>query len=368
MWTAPWLLLLAVLPILLRQRPSLSSYSAAPPAEGPLVSIIVPTLDDARRVGPCLATLLDCDYPRYEVLVADAGSRDGTREIVAALEERAPSQVRLLSVGPAPAGWTTASWSCWRGSREARGGLLLFTRPGTLHDAELLPRAVTALEAEGADLVSVFPRLAMEGFWERLVMPHIWLVFRARLPSAVVVNRSQDPAEAVASSQFLLFRREAYEAIGGHEGAGREGPEASMLARAVLSAGRRLFLVHGEDQLEARLYRSLGGIADELTVAASLASRIDARKWLSMVLAWVTAALPVIFFVLPTLILLASLGGLVARWGAVWAAWAWTLSLALWLIVYARHRIRPAYAVAYPAGALVSALVFGRAILLRDDW
>jgi cellulose synthase/poly-beta-1,6-N-acetylglucosamine synthase-like glycosyltransferase len=370
--TLPWLLLLAVLPFLLRQRPSLASYAPVrpprpgPPAESPLVSVIVPTHDDAGRVGACLATLLDSDYPNYEVLVADDGSQDGTREIVAALEARAPARVRLVDTGVAPVGWATPAWSCWRASEAARGQLLLFTRPGTLHDAELLPRAMVALERERADLVSVYPRLTMQGFWERLVMPHIWLVLTARLPTASAVNRWQDPADAVASSHCMLFRREAYEAIGGHQAVG-SGPEASTLARAVLRSGRRVFLVHGEAHLETRMYRTLAGIADELIVATPAAARTGAPPWIAVAVAWLVAATPVIFFVVPPVTLLASLLGVVSGPAGSWALRTTAMSLILWLVIYARHRIRPAYAVAYPAGALVSSLAFSRGILLRED-
>jgi hypothetical protein len=371
--TLPWLLMLAVLPFLLRQRPSLSSYApvtptgARPRADAPLVSVIVPTHDDARRVGACLATLLDSDYPRYEVIVADDGSQDGTREIVAALEARAPARVRLLDTGVAPVGWSTTAWSCWRASEIARGQFLLFTRPGTLHDAELLPRTVTVLEREGADLVSVYPRLTMQGFWERLVMPHIWLVLTARLPSALAVNRRQDPADAAASPHCLLFRREAYEEIGGHQAVGDHNPEASTLARAVLRSGRRVFLVHGESHLETRMYRTLAGIADELIVATPATTQTGSPSWLALAAAWIVAGMPLLFFVAPPVTLLASLLGLVGWPASGWALRATALSLLFWLVVYARHRIRPAYAVAYPAGALVSGLAFARGILLREE-
>lgn len=370
--TLPWLMVLAVLPFLLWQRPSLSAYApvrggrSGPPADAPLVSIIVPTHDDARRVGACLATLLDSDYPSYEVIVADDGSQDGTREIVAALEARAPTRVRLLDTGVAPVGWSTTAWSCWRASEVARGQLLLFTRAGTLHDAELLPRTVAVLERERADLVSVYPRLTMEGFWERLVMPHIWLVLTARLPTAPAVNRWQDPAEAVASPHCLLFRRETYEATGGHKAVGERNPEASTLARAVLTSGGRVFLVHGESHLETRMYRTLSGIANELLVATPPTAGTS-PSWLALAAAWVVAGMPLLFFVAPPVTLVASLLGLVGWPASGWALRATALSLVFWLVVYARHRIRPAYAVAYPAGALVSSLAFARGILLRED-
>ncbi|MEO1369639.1 MAG: glycosyltransferase [Acidobacteriota bacterium] len=54
----------------------------APPAK-PAVSVILPTLDEGRRLGRCLASIRRQDYPqdRVEILVADGGSTDGTVEI-----------------------------------------------------------------------------------------------------------------------------------------------------------------------------------------------------------------------------------------------------------------------------------------------
>jgi chlorobactene glucosyltransferase len=364
--TTPWLLLIAALPFLLRQRPSLSAYRPVAHQPAPLVSIIVPTHDDARRVGASLSSLLDSDYEAYEVVVVDVDSRDGTREIVAALEERAPGRVRLLDAGVAPVGRSWHGWACWRGYGAARGELLLFTTPGTLHDSQLLGRAVAALMREEADLVSVYPRLTMQGFWERLIMPHIWFVLTARLPTAASVNRWQDPVDAVATQHFMLFRRHAYEAIGGHERLAERDPEASTLARAVLDAGHRLLLVHGVDYLEARMFRTLGAIADELTTASPLTYRLSIPAWAGTAVAWLVAATPVLFFVAPPLTLAGTALGAVRGSAAVWALWTTALSLLFWLLIYARHRIRPAYAVAYPAGALVSSLIFARGILQQE--
>lgn len=361
--TLPWLLLVLGLPLLLRQRPSLSAYRPVAPAAAPFVSIVVPTRDDARRVGVSLATLLDADYPSYEVVVVDAESRDGTREIVAALEKRAADRVRLVDAGAPPPGRSWRSWASERGWEAARGDLILFTQSGTLHEAGLLARAVAALEREDADLLSVYPRLTMQGFWERLVMPHIWLVLTARLPTAPSVNRWQDPADAVATHHFMLFRRAAYEAVGGHGGIGERDAEAALLARAVVRAGLRVFLVHGEDFIETRMYRTLGGIADELSITASTATRLALPGWARPVVAMLVAATPVLFFVVPPLALVLSLFGFGDAAGSAWATAATALSLLFWLVVYARHRIRPAYAVAYPAGALVSSLTFARTML-----
>jgi len=49
----------------------------------PSVSIIIPTLNSARTLGPCLQSIFEQDFPRdkVEVIVADGGSSDKTVEI-----------------------------------------------------------------------------------------------------------------------------------------------------------------------------------------------------------------------------------------------------------------------------------------------
>src|SRR5215207_3330029 len=48
----------------------------------PLVSIIVPTLNQARFIEQTLASITGQNWPRLELIVIDGGSTDGTREIV----------------------------------------------------------------------------------------------------------------------------------------------------------------------------------------------------------------------------------------------------------------------------------------------
>ncbi|NIY08755.1 MAG: glycosyltransferase [Gemmatimonadetes bacterium] len=363
LWTVPWMVLVAALPFLMRRRPRLASYPSSPGEAPPRVSVVVPTHDDADRIGVCLATLMDSTYPDYEVIVVDCGSVDGTREIVQAIRSRTPHRLRLTRAGPVPDGRPWRAWACMRGCREADGELVLFTEPGTVHDGGLLTRAVAALETEKAHLLTVQPRLTMGGFWERLVMPHVWLLLTMRFPSARMVNRSRSPRNAFAHHQFMLFRREAYEEIGGHSIVRAGDVEDLRLPQAVVGAGQRLFRVHGEEYLETRLLRNFGDLSEDWTGAVPPASSTTVAPWASAFIPWLVAVTPVLLFVLPSL----ALGLGVALPGAAgpttWGLWTAGLSLIFWLAIYTWYRIRPAYAVAYPAGALATTVLFIRSLV-----
>lgn len=66
----------------------------------PPVTIIVPAYNEGAVIGAAIKSLLELDYPAYEVLVVDDGSSDNTREVVAALEGRyGDVTVRLVCKG-----------------------------------------------------------------------------------------------------------------------------------------------------------------------------------------------------------------------------------------------------------------------------
>lgn len=48
---------------------------------GPLVSIVIPTLNSEKTLQKCLTSIRDQIYENYEVIVVDAGSKDKTTEI-----------------------------------------------------------------------------------------------------------------------------------------------------------------------------------------------------------------------------------------------------------------------------------------------
>jgi dolichol-phosphate mannosyltransferase len=93
---------------MLRGVRSTTIVPAPPPAAGS-VSVLVPVLNEAARVEPCLRGLLAAGMEVGEIIVVDGGSHDGTIARVRALTAADP-RVRVLDAAPVPDGWNGKAW------------------------------------------------------------------------------------------------------------------------------------------------------------------------------------------------------------------------------------------------------------------
>jgi chlorobactene glucosyltransferase len=225
------------------------------PGALPQVSVLVPARNEEKNIGPCIAGLLKQHYPNYEILVLDDNSGDGTAAIVQAWERR-NSRVRYVKGQPLPSGWVGKNFACHQLSREAEGDLLLFVDADTRHSPESIISAVTVLEARKADLVTVFPDEIMATFWEKTVLPLLHFSLMCFLPLPLV-SGSRNHRFAMANGQFMLFRRSAYDAIGGHAAVKDALVEDIWLSRVVKQHGFKVSVVDGSRVVSCRMYTSL---------------------------------------------------------------------------------------------------------------
>jgi chlorobactene glucosyltransferase len=360
----PWIVAALALPWLIRTRPRLSGFP--PVGDGaPFASIIVPARNEAANLGTCVGTLLASGYPAFEILIVDDRSTDGTAEIARELARTSPDRIRFIEGTALPDGWVGKCWACWQGYGEAKGDVLVFTDADTRHGKDLLGHAVAALDAEDAALVTGFPRQLVDGFWERLILPHIFTAIELRYRDPRRMNRGRNPRDAVANGQFLVFRRDAYEAVGGHRAVRGEIVEDIRLAQLIVGAKHRLFAAWAKDVIETRMYRSLRDIIEGWSKNLARGSRHSVDPWLRPLLPWLVALFQIGFWVAPPALLVASIAG--AGVPLLWAATATGAALAFWLIRHIQFRAPVAYTLLFPFGALAVALLFLRSAWLGEN-
>ena len=213
------------------------------------VSVVIAARDEEADLPDCLDALLAQDYPDLEILVVDGGSTDRTREVALA---RAP-RVRLLTEPPLPEGWVGKNWACHQGAAASTGEFLLFVDADVRCHATAVRTTVAWAERERAELATLAPRIETVGFWEKVVLPFMaqMVLTYFRTPR---VNRP-DSKTAMANGQFLLVRRSAYDAAGGHAAVRGAVLEDVRLAQEFRRRGFTLRVAWAPELVVTRMYR-----------------------------------------------------------------------------------------------------------------
>jgi glycosyltransferase involved in cell wall biosynthesis len=225
---------------------------------GPQVSVIIPARNEEGNLAACLDSLVRQEGPAFEVIVVNDQSTDRTRPIA----ESFPG-VRVIEAEPPGAGWTGKNNAVHAGAGAARGEWFLFTDADTVHLPGSLARALAEAQNHAVDLLSYSPEQIAVTFWEKAVLPVVFAELANQYPPSRVSNpRSK---EAAANGQYILVKREAYQALGGHAAVACEILEDVALARALKAAGRRIRFRYGGDAVRTRMYRNFGQLREGWT-------------------------------------------------------------------------------------------------------
>jgi glycosyltransferase involved in cell wall biosynthesis len=231
----------------------LPSPPEVPPPLGrpprPVTSLLMPARDEAHQLPAALAGMLAQDVT--EIIVLDDQSRDATAAVVQRAGQADP-RVRLARGTPPPPGWTGKNWACQQLAAAARGDLLVFCDADVLLAPGALDACWAQMCAQHADVFSAFPRQRTGTLGERLLVPLIDDVLLAFLPHPLL--RLPAPSAATANGQLLIFRRRAYEELGGHAAVASDVTEDLALARRARRAALGLGLALGGDLVSARMY------------------------------------------------------------------------------------------------------------------
>ncbi len=306
-----------------------SSFPAAPlqfpipETSIPEVSIIIPARNEEASLRACLESLTTQTGVAFDILVADDASTDRTRAIAMTF-----AGVRVISSDPlrqnsAGNTWTGKNNAMISGAKQARAQWLLFTDADTVHLPGSLARALDEAKKEQADLLSYSPEQVVITFAERAVMPVIFAELAAHYPPHKV--RDEASEIVAANGQYILVRRAAYEAVGGHTAVASRILEDVALARLFRKAGHRVYFRYAGDAVRTRMYRNWPQLREGWTKnLARLFPRPEFLAFQNLTVwfaAWSTLA--------------------IAMFGVTSRHFVWILCATFWLIAY--RRIRPAH-------------------------
>jgi chlorobactene glucosyltransferase len=227
------------------------------PPLAPSVAIFIPAKDERQRIGDCVRSALGQSYPNFRVVAVDDRSSDGTGAVLDELALR-NSRLAVLHISELPNGWTGKCHALHQAAQAAADDWLLFVDSDVILESDALAAVLGLAIGRNYGLVSVLPRLECQTLWEGLLVPLAGAAFCALLGAALTnSNRSRC---AVANGQFLLVRRDAYEAAGGHAAVRDQYCEDVVMARVFKRSGLRPRLSWGTDLCAVRMYDSFSKI------------------------------------------------------------------------------------------------------------
>lgn len=224
----------------------------------PLISILIPARNEAENISRCLKSLLKQDYPNLEIIVLNDNSTDGTSKVVKVIAEK-DNRVRLVEGAPLEDGWIGKNFASHQLAKYAKGEYFIFTDADTLHFPKTISSAFGALITTKVDALSIYPRQIMVTFAERMTVPIINIALQCFIPF-ILIKKSKSPLFCTAIGQFMMFKREAYEKIGGYESIKGHMVDDIQISKRVKKSGYKFMVFDGRNTIYCRMYKSLKGV------------------------------------------------------------------------------------------------------------
>ncbi len=234
------------------RHPPIEPRGATPDLLG-AVSVVVPTLNEADRIGPCLTGLSRQSYEVREVIVVDSNSQDGTVELVKTAQQTDP-RFRLMTDDPLPSGWVGRPWALHNGFLHSceQSEWILGLDADTQPNPGLVAGLVRTAQAEGYDLVSLSPQFILKYPGEWWLQPSLLITLLYRFDPAGI--NTQVAERVMANGQCFLCRRSVLAQVGGYASARSSFCDDVTLARNVAAGGFKVGFLDGAKVLKVRMY------------------------------------------------------------------------------------------------------------------
>ena len=260
---AMWIIFIVIAKISQKHMPEIDTKEY-PISDPPMVSIIVPAKNEEECIGQCVRTLIEQDYENYEIILVDDDSSDATYDIIKSFEKKHDNITSIYT--KKPAGWLGKTWACTEAAKKASGKILLFTDADTEHKPDALRRAVSYMEAENLDCLTLTQKLGIPEMWIRATIPVI-MSFKLVYPDGIVYFSSKsinDPKHKMggAYGAFILIQKNVYADVGGFESVKNEILEDWAIGRSIKKAGHKLRLANGSKYVSAMWARDLPTLND----------------------------------------------------------------------------------------------------------
>jgi len=302
----------------------LASLTMEKPQPLPMVSVVIPARNEERNVENALQSVLGLDYPELEIVVVNDRSTDGTGDILKKLG-KGDQRLTLLNIESLPEGWLGKTHALHLGAQQAQGEFILFTDADIVFHPFALRKAMSHVQANQLDHLTIVPEDTMPGFFLRVLSAtfgiFMFIIFQ---PWKANNPRSR---KYMGIGAFNLIRTSVYTTIGGHEAIALRPDDDLKFGKLVKRNGYRQDVLNGKGMVAVEWYRSVPELIHglmknmfagmeyrlSLVILATMASLLfHLWPWIGM---WFATGWPQTLFALTVFMMVGSFGFALAPFG-----------------------------------------------------
>jgi glycosyltransferase involved in cell wall biosynthesis len=223
------------------------------------LAVVIPAYNESMNIVDCVTAVLgSSNWSGLQVWVVDDRSTDDTLVLLQQLAaDLGDDRLQIVSGSERPENelWMGKNWACAQVMDQVQTDYVLFLDADVRLARGGAEKALTFARRQQTDLLTCWPTIHCGCWGEWLVQP----IIVAIIVVMFAFDRVNDPRDetVMAIGPFMLFRRSAYEAIGGHRALAAEIVEDVQLARRIKTQGFKLWYGLGHDLATVQMYRSL---------------------------------------------------------------------------------------------------------------
>ena len=221
-----------------------------------LVSVIIPTRNESKRITPCITSMKAQKYKNLEIIIVDDSS-DNTVDVIKNIVGD-DKRFKIVKEEKLDKSWVGKPHAMQQGSKVAKGEWLLLIDADTAHDPDIITSAVKHAEKKKLDMLSILSELVCKSFWEKVIQP---------IPTGLLIfisplGKVNDPKSknAFALGPFILIKRSVFSKIGGYEKIKGKIADDVEMAKLLKESGFKIGLARAHELMKLRMYEKFKDI------------------------------------------------------------------------------------------------------------
>jgi dolichol-phosphate mannosyltransferase len=227
--------------------------STAPSRER--VTVLLPVLNEARRIDDCLVALCQQTEEVKEILVIDGGSNDGTQGKVQRLQ-KIDQRIIFVDASPVDPQWTGKAWGLHHGLQwsSSDSDWILCVDADVTVKPQLVRSLLHHAQRSGVRIFSVATGQRLSGNLDALIHPPMLttLIYRFGSPGGATSNRHRVQAngQCFFAPRHILLRSEAFRA------AQTSLCEDITIVRRLAECGEQIGFYESNGLVDVKMYNS----------------------------------------------------------------------------------------------------------------